>query len=247
MKKNEIQLLLIAIGLLLAFASWQFIYKSYTAKTKVIAEENETLQARVDQLEILNARKDQYIEETERMKTECTAIINKFPSGIYAEDMIMYLYNMELADINEVVVPAASMGTASQVPYSGSTEVSNYTLVDEGITMFKIQSTVTYETTYNGLKNLLEYIYGISTRKSVSSVNVTATADGFLNGTMLLDFYYLNGTEFPYVQTNIPGVSLGTSNLFGVRTGEATRFGGEGESEEDAEEAGGEGESETEE
>ncbi|MCM1088519.1 MAG: hypothetical protein NC419_10200 [Muribaculaceae bacterium] len=245
MKRNEIQLLLIAIGVLLAFASWQFVYKTYEEKTEVIAAENETLQARVDQLEILNAKKPQYEADTQQMKDDCTAIINKFPSGVYAEDMIMYFNEMELVDMNDMVVPAVSMGTPSQVPYSGTLEVSSYTLVDDGITMDKIQSTLTYTTTYNGLKNLLDYIYGMSTRKSVSSVNVTATADGFLNGTMLVDFYYLDGTEFPYVQKDIMGVPLGTSNLFGVRTGETSSSGGgSGEGSEEAGEEGEEAEAE---
>lgn len=246
MKRNEIQLLLIAIGVLLAFASWQFVYKNFEEKTAVIETENETLQARVDQLEILNAKKPQYEADTQQMKDDCTAIINKFPSGIYAEDMIMYFNEMELVDANDMVVPAVSMGTASQVPYTGVLEVNNYTLADDGITMDKIQSTLTYTTTYNGLKNLLDYIYGISTRKSVSSVNVTAASDGFLNGTMLVDFYYLNGTEFPYVQKDIMGVPLGNSNLFGVRNGETSPSGG-GDSEEGSEEAGEEGEGGTEE
>ncbi|MCM1144472.1 MAG: hypothetical protein NC318_02240 [Blautia sp.] len=240
MKRSELQLLLIAIGVLLAFASWQFVYKPFQEKTAVIEAENDTLQARVDQLELLNAKKPQYEADTEQMKADCTAIINKFPSGVYAEDIIMYFNEMELVDANDMVVPAASMGTPDRVPYNGVLEVSNYTLADDGITMDKIQSTLTYTTTYNGLKNLLSYIYGISTRKSVSSVNVTAAADGFLNGTVLVDFYYLNGTEFPYVQKDIMGVPLGTSNLFGVRTGETNSSGGG--SEEGSEEAGEEGE-----
>lgn len=229
MKKNEIQLLLVVIGILFAVASWQLVYNNYTEKTKTVEEENVTIKARLDQLELLNARQGEYIDETERMKEESNAIIATFPPGFRTEDIVMYLYNMELIDDNQVAISTISMDEAAEIPYSGVTTVDSYTLEDEGIKMFTNKNTMTFTTTYNGLKNILNYVYGIDTRKSVSAVNISAMEDGYLAGTLDINFYCLTGTEFPYVETNIFGVPTGIDNFFGVRSGTLADIVPEGE------------------
>lgn len=235
MKKNEIQLLLVVIGIVAAILSWQLVYNSYVEKTEVVEQQNVPIKERLDQLEILNARQDEYIESTERMKKESDDIIATFPPGYRNEDIIMYLYNMELIDDNEVSISTIDMQEGAQIPYTGILNVGSYTLEDEGIQMFTNQNTMTFTTTYNGLKNVLNYVYGISTRKSVSAVNVTATEEGYLAGTMDINFYCLLGTEFPYVETNILGVPTGTDNFFGVRSGTLADIVPEGEEGENAE------------
>lgn len=219
MKKENVFQLLAVLGFLVGFLTWQFVYKDYQEKTQVVEDENTELAKTVDRLEILDARKDEYIESTEFMRQDGETIVQNFPAGVRIEDMIMYLNNMELVDVNDAVVSAITMGNEVDVVYPGSTTIDGYELEDDGIGMITRQSTVTFTTTNNGLKNVLNYIYGISTRKSVSSVNVTVTDDGYLQGTMLLDFYYLWGVEKPYVETQILGVPTGTENFFGARTG----------------------------
>lgn len=219
MKKENVFQLLAALGVLLGVLSWQFVYKSYVEKTEVVEAENEELQQVVNRLEILDARKAEYIANTEQMRQEGEEIVHNFPAGVQVEDMIMYLDNMELVDANDVSVSAVNMGTEVPVVYPGTTTFDGYEATDDGIGMITRQSTVTFTTTNNGLKNVLNYVYGISTRKSVSNVNLTVTDAGYLQGTMLLDFYYLYGVEQPYVVTDIFGVPTGTDNFFGVMNG----------------------------
>lgn len=236
MKRDKTLQLLALLGILLGVASWQLVYKQYQEKIQVIETENTELKQTVDRLEILNARKGEYIEETERMRQEGDAIVSNFPAGIRTEDMIMYLDHMELVDANDVSVSAISMGNEEDVVYPGTTTVDGYELQDDGIEMVSRQSTVTFITTNNGLKSVLNYVYGISTRKSVSNVNVTVTDDGYLQGTMLLDFYYLKGIERPYVETQILGVPTGTTNFFGARNGSQVQSMDEGSQNQSADE-----------
>ncbi len=223
MKKNEVQLLLVVLGILMLVVSWQLIYKNNMTKAEEINVQNEELQKSVDRLEILNAKKPDYIADIERM-SEGDAVIDSFASGVRVEDQVMYLYNMELVDANDVRVPNVSMQPAQIVPYEGIlTTEEGYELVDDGIGMFKLETTVGMTTTNNGLKNVLNYIYGMDSRKSVSGVSLTTGEDGYLSGNMQLEFFYLTGTEAPYAEPNISGVTTGTGNIFGVRNGSAVQ------------------------
>lgn len=224
MKKNEVQLLLIVLGILALVVSWQLIYRNNQMKTEEVNAQNEELQKTVDRLEILNGKKPEYIAETERMKTEGDAVIDSFSSGVQVEDQVMYLYNMELVKANDVRVPNVSLQPAQIVPYAGTlTTEEGYELQDDGMGLFRLETTVGMTTTNNGLKNVLNYIYGMDSKKSVSGVTLTTTEKGYLTGSMKLDFFYLTGTDEPYVGPNISGVTTGTTNIFGVLNGSAVQ------------------------
>lgn len=220
MKKKEIELLLAVLGILMVVLSWQFLYKNFTAETEVIEAENAELQETVDRLEILEAKKPDYLASIELMNRLDNEVINSFASGIEREDQIMYLYNMELVDANEVRVPSVNMSAAQVVPYSGTLTTSEgYELVDDGIGMYRLDSTVNITTTNNGLKNLIDYVYGMDSRKSITTVSLMTGTDGYLTGNLNMSFYYLTGTDIPYIEPNIQGVPTGTSNFFGVLNG----------------------------
>ena len=220
MKKKEVGLLVVVLGLLLAFASYWFAFRNFEAKADEINTKNVELQATVDKLEILEARRPEYLESMEMMQAADTVVINSFAPGILREDQIMYLYNMELVAANEVRVPAVSMTADQLVPYTGSTTTEDgYELVDDGISLYRLDSTVNLTTTNNGLKNVLNYVYDLDSRKSISTVNLTVSNEGYLTGTMQLSFYYLTGTDRPYVEPKIQGVPIGTTNFFGALNG----------------------------
>ena len=216
MKRKDVQLLLIVLGILLAVLSWQFVYNPNIEEADKITAENETLRSVVSDLEVLDAKKDQYIADTETMNQECIEIKNRFSAGFMMEDEIMYLYNMENVPQNQVVVPNIGFGAQNEVPYSGTLTVDEYQLQDDGIKMFTAQDNITFTTTYTGLKNVIHYIYDIPGRKSISSVSLTAGSEGYLNGTMSVDFYALSGTEKLYLPLDIKGVPIGKSNIFSV-------------------------------
>ena len=241
MKKKELQMLLIVLGILILFASYWFAFRNFEEKAEQLEAQNVELQATVDKLEVLKAKQPEYLESIDQMKAADTQIINAFASGVQREDQIMYLYNMELVDANEVKVPSVSMTAEQPVPYAGSTTTDDgYELVDDGITMYKLESTVSLITTNNGLKNVLDYIYDMDTRKAIYNVSLSVSNDGYLTGNMMLNFYYLNGTEKPYVNPDIQGVPTGTVNFFGAVEGAAYNGSRTEQEAEDGSEEGGE-------
>ena len=216
MNRKDVQLLILAMGILVAVLSWQFVYNPNQEKADQISAENDALRKTVAELEELDSKKDQYLADTETMKQECNDIISRFEPGFEIEDEVLYLYNMENVADNQVVVPSIGVGQSTQVPYTGETVVGEYELVDDGMQLYTAQDSISFVTTYSGLKNVVRYIYEIPGRKSISSVSLSVGADGYLSGSMSLDFYSLTGTDKVYVPKDIPGVRLGKDNIFGM-------------------------------
>lgn len=216
MKKKELYVLFIALGVLMFVCAWQFGYNPLQEKTEVISAENDTLSSEISRLEELDKNKEQYIANTETMKVECTEIYSRFPAGLLPEDDIMYTNGMELVETNEIAVPSMSLGMPSIVTYQGNLSIDGYELQDDTVQMLRAEDNFSFVTTYQGLKNTMDYIYNIPGRKSVSSISLSSSADGYLNGTMSLNMYYLVGTDNQYTPTDIPFVTLGKENIFGV-------------------------------
>lgn len=99
--KRDQKLLLCAGGILLAVAAYFFVFRNMSEKNSKIESENQTLEAQVQQLELLDAKKEQYIEDAESLNQKAQEIISQFPAEIREETAIMYAYDMEnKADIH---------------------------------------------------------------------------------------------------------------------------------------------------
>lgn len=215
MAKKEIQLLIALVGIAVAFLSWQYIYKPKMEQVEQMNAQNQTLQSEVNRLEQMEANRANYVADTEELKAEAEDVIALFPAGYLVEDQIMYLYGMEGVSENEVVVPSVGMANPESIPYAGNLAVEGYNLTDEGIAMNKSATNITFMTTYDGLKNVVKYVYDMPGRKAITSVSVSGGEDGYLSGTMTMDFYALEGAGKEYDPVSIGGVSLGKDNIFG--------------------------------
>lgn len=217
MNRKDIQALLAVLGILLAVVSWQFVYKPYQAKAEQVKTENAQLRGEVNKLEELEQKKEEYQTELERMKEEGDSMIQSFAQGLLPEDQIMYLYNMELVTANEVVIPSIGMGGEIELPYMGITNEEGYQLQDEGIEMYAALNNVGFTTTNSGIKNVIRYIYSMPGRKAISNISMITGENGYLSGSMSVQFYYLKNTGIAYTPADIPAVSQGTQNIFGIR------------------------------
>lgn len=216
LKKRDIYLLMILAGMLIALAAYQFVFVSYQEKSDALESANQSLQATVNELEALEARRQEFLDSTEEMKAECDRIVHLFNSENMMEDEIIYTYNMEQVVANDIAVETMTLANPLEIPYSGILTVGDYQLVDEGIRMYDSSMSFGFTTSYNGLKSIVKYLYNIPGRKALSMISVAPDEDGYLSCSATMDFYHLGGTEVPYVQPDIPAVVLGTDNIFGV-------------------------------
>lgn len=238
-KKSEIQLLIAVMGVLLAVVTYFLVYAKFNDMSETIETQNASLRSQVSTLEILEQRKADYLEATEKMQSYITGFENRFPADILPEDSIMMVKTLE--DYTRTDVANIAFGTEAEVPYaaaetpaatdgtaaaSDATATADTTVTDSPVTtegtayadthMYEVPLSISIECTYDDFKGLVRYIYNLQERKSIQGVNISYNeAVGMLSGNMTLNTYYLLGTDKVYSEPDIPAMGMGVDTLFG--------------------------------
>ena len=112
-KKTDINLLIMLLGVLIAVAAYFLVFTAYNDKTAALESDNAVLQEEVDGLQELADHKQEYIDETARMNTEITDTMARFLAGVLPEDILMYAYTLE--NTQSVYFESIAMDNASLV------------------------------------------------------------------------------------------------------------------------------------
>ena len=80
LKKSDVNILIMLLGILIPVAIYFFVYTSFTEKTAAMNADNETLQTEVDYLQDLADHKQQYIDDTAAMQIQIDEIKSRFPA-----------------------------------------------------------------------------------------------------------------------------------------------------------------------
>lgn len=237
-KKSEIQLLIAVLGVLLVVVTYFLVYAKFNDMSETIETQNASLRSQVSTLEILEQRKADYLEATEKMQSYITGFENRFPADILPEDSIMMVKTLE--DYTRTDVANIAFGTEAEVPYAAETPAAtdgtaaasdsiataDTTVTDSPVTtdgtaytdthMYEVPLSISIECTYDDFKGLVRYIYNLQERKSIQGVNISYNeAAGMLSGNMTLNTYYLLGTDKVYSEPDIPAMGMGVDTLFG--------------------------------
>lgn len=240
-KKSDINILIMLIGVLLAVASYFFVYTSFKNKTATLEGENASLETEVAELQKLADNKDFYLQETARMNDEMTTVMGKYPSDIRTEDEIMYTVELEnvysiwvnalqVEDKQMVQVAAAS---ADQQAPEGQDAVTEEAPVEDTSTdgtqdgvvatggyqdtvfLYNSPFSINFKVTYRSMKDIVAAIVNSDERMNITNLSLAYDGDtGCLSGSMNANMFTLSGTDNVYEELNVPGVSTGTADFF---------------------------------
>lgn len=231
-KKSDINLLIMLLGVLIAVAAYFLVFTEYNEKTAALESDNAVLQEEVDGLQKLADNKQMYIDETARMNTEITATIDRFPAGVLTEDILMYAYTLENTQsvyFESIAIESASLVTVATEPTETTDAVEEGAEVTEetgdavvassGLqdTVFLYSTPVTYgfKSTYRSIKDIMEGIVMGQDRMNLQDITLSFDAStGCIQGSMSTNIYTMDGTGKYYELLNIPGIQLGVDDLF---------------------------------
>lgn len=92
----------------------------------------------------------------------------------------------------------------------------------ETTTITGLQSTITmsFETTADGFRKLIDYITGYPGKAVIDSVSVTVdSTTNRLTGSIVIKRFALAGTGKEYIAPEIDDISIGTDDIFGIGSG----------------------------
>jgi len=199
-------LLLGLAGFLLAVAAYVLVFVPFSDKADVANSELEALKTREAELVELEQNMEVYQKQIQELTVEKEELIARFPADILPESEIMYAVELE---------ERAPMKFSSLL-YGTPTVIAEDT-TGTGLNACCIPMSMTYQTSYQGLKNAITYTLEKSDRMVIDAV--TASYDGTtgnLIGNMTLNMYYVNGTGKTYVEPFVPDMPMGTGNIFGT-------------------------------
>ena len=227
-KKSDINLLIMLIGVLLAVVAYFIVYQQYTEKTASIEADNAVLEEEVKGLQELADNKDFYISETARMETEIVDIMARYPSEVRTEDQVMYTVKLEnehsiwvnglsVEDTQLVQVAAPTAAPASDVVEEGAEgdAVQASGALSDTVFLYTSPFSITYKTTYRSAKDIIASIVTSDERMNIESISLAYDAEtGCLSGTMDATMFTMSGTDAVYEELNVPGVPTGTADFF---------------------------------
>ncbi|MBR1693657.1 MAG: hypothetical protein IJ711_12930 [Lachnospiraceae bacterium] len=233
--KKEISYLFVALGLILVVGA--FLYGNNLAgKTETLSTENASLETEVSYLQDLMEHKQEYLDETDRMSMEMEDIKAQFPAEIRPETEIMYANGLEskfdvlLNTVNipgteivavdsgvpEAVEEATAEDTEGATTDSAAADASGDALASSAtsITLYKTETSLVYQASYKGLKDMIRYINEDTDRKSIDEFSLGFDeSTGNLTGSVKLGVYALAGTGKEYQAPVVTGVTDGKTQI----------------------------------
>lgn len=198
-------LLLGLAGFLIAVASYVLIFNPFTLKSEEVKLKLETLKAREAELVELQNNMEHYKTEIIRLNGEKEELVARFPAEIKPESEIMYA--VELENRENIKFSALDYGQPTVV--SGN--------VDSELAAYCLPMNMTYQCTYQAMKNTINYTLGHSNRMVIDAVTMTFDkTTGNLTGNMTLNMFYITGTERTYEEPYVPTMKMGVNNIFGT-------------------------------
>lgn len=230
--KKELNMLIGLLGVAVAVLVWFLVASPYMDKTNALKAENETLKPKAEEYEAANARLDEYELGMIANQNEFNTIVDRFPSEVQIEDLIMFWANIdkaypdvlrfkdiEIEEPDPVAVAAIEDLNGVDVPDSGVVSDEELEQIEAGYKLYELPEGLNFICTYEGLKKIFSYLEAQNNRCSINQLEVEYDEEtGALTGSLWINQFYLEGTDKEYSPVFIPAVPKGQANLFHTST-----------------------------
>lgn len=213
--KKELYLLLALAGVIIAICSWQFGFKKINEKTEALRVEADALELEVQKYSAVKDNIDIYQQGIKDATNKIADVIAKIPVDVLPEDAVMF--SRELEKYTEHTYSEGVVMGEKAVVYTATSHPADATTIPISYTLNQNKVTLNHTSSYQGLKDIIDYVYGHKNRMALESFTVAYDeGTGELAGTTVVNFYSVIGTDKAYTEQNLNGVNTGTDNIFGT-------------------------------
>lgn len=211
---QKIQKMLVYILLLLILAiagsAYYFGYLKYTDMATEVKKESRQIKARINELNEKIALRPVYEEAIVDSEKRIEEIIKKYGPGNSAEKNIIFARDLETkadGNISSLAFTDDELVFAS----SGKNEEGN-----PNVMAYKSSLVMNYEFSYDGLKRAMNFINKYKERMTVETFTATLNSEtSKITGALTLNLYGMDAVGKSYQEPDIPGIKIGTDDIFG--------------------------------
>ena len=196
---------IVAVVLLIAFALVLSNYfserQAHQAEVDKLQSNNQMLQDKVDGNKEYEDVQDELEEASAQLMASRLELYQKFPVEMKEEDQIMYVLYLEKIFGTEIFF---SFGQAQPM-----------TVLKDGAKVMGLTLTVNYQTSYDGFKDMIDYLATDSRVTSVqfAQIQYDAATDTAV-GTVTLLLYLIDSDLLDYVSPEVNEPETGKDNIF---------------------------------
>lgn len=207
MNKSSIKALLVILAVAILGATYLYVFKPKQDDTATLKSEADELETKYNELNAEKAHEAEYKAEIEQNNQAFDEVIAYYPADLNQETTTMLIKSMNKdKGVDKMDIKNASF-SEDQVFYTLGGEDSSYECYVTSIP-------ITYEGSYEGIKNLVDYVAGYKYRMNISSMSITYNAqeDTYAGAIALNEYAVSGGDRTPdTVDVDVP---KGVSNPF---------------------------------
>ncbi|MCR5324362.1 MAG: hypothetical protein K6E85_13980 [Lachnospiraceae bacterium] len=209
--QKHIQWILLLLIVVIGVCAYQFGYVKYIEKANSVKEENKQIEARINELTDKETHREEWTKGIEQSEKDIKTILAKYGPGNTPEKSIMFVRRLE--DAAQMQIPNISFNTDSVIYTSNEVD-------ENGVPEIQMTSSylgISYTTTYEGLKECMNYINSNYERMNVGNFTANFNQEnGQLAGNMIINLYSVKDADHIYTDPVVSGVDIGTDNIFGT-------------------------------
>lgn len=221
MKKSDVQILLVLLGIAILVLGYLFGFKKEKEKLENQEDTNSTLRAQLTELQEKAKMKDQLLAETDEYNKLFDKELTKYPADLNQETAVAFLKGveeqLEFTHVGVSFTRPAEFYVLGQGTAAG-TGVATADASNDSYVCQKTDYGISYSGSYEGLKQYLDYIANYKFFMNISSMSIARSADDktgeeIYTGSIMLHGYSVSGPDRTPEKPNVD-VPNGVGNIF---------------------------------
>lgn len=209
MKQSDIKILLGILCVAIVGGVYLYVFKPCMEDKEAYDAEISTLQDKYDDLKAKDKDREMYEEQTKENLAKFHEELDKFPATLVQEKSVMFIKGIDKDDEFEV----SSTGLGQPAAFFTMNPAPDDEL-GENYECYSASFPISYEGSYEGIKELVEYVMDYPERMNITSMNISYDAEeDKYSGSISLNAYCItgNGRTDAEVDVNEP---IGADNIF---------------------------------
>lgn len=216
--KQQVFSVVLLIGVVVCLLIYMLVFTKYNDATAALKTSNAALKTEVDSMKEYYDNMEVYRTKVKEMVADIEERTEDYPGDAKEEDVIMMARDMSaVALMNFDKINVESPKVLLNIPEE-TVKGANIEGLDQSIDFVERKATYSNQTTYGNLKSAVEKVYDSPYRIGISSIayRKESETNNFVQGTIDVCFYSINGMGKEYTAPEMPVYFGGATDLFGA-------------------------------